>query len=827
MRCLLALAVAAVVSCGGPPGYRERADRLFRAGDLEAAIEELRFGVANHPKDGAAQAELARLQDRAGRPGAALRHYQLAARLDALDAAASSRLAELYLERARARLALGDGNAWRDIEAARKRSRRLAIDPALRRETLLVSAIAGLRSAERRSRARARRRLRELAAVAPDDPRVALLRPEAADASTLGVAAAWAWDGGARRVGYEALDRYIEAGGRAPAVVQRWLAAKQWWRGSEARISPLIVDDVARAGADVCVTAVTPDDRSCTERAVDSDALLARARQLHWRTQHPRLAGVFVEGSLRAWAHGDAASWLGEIAERVDLDALPAARDWPAFAAATLWRARGNRRRAADALDDAIRGAASLTPSQRAVVLAEAAAQGRDAAAVADIAVSGPVPAYAWIAPAAAARAAGDRALELERLEQAGSLVFDYLAGHGDLPALVGRFGGGAQGARYRRALARWRDALSDSAAAPGLDAIEARWPIEAPPTDPPPTRFGSVDAAALAYAMGLSGNDAVEGLAAIAAGFARDRAVVRRLADDYVDRTVAAGERTPAVVGLLLRLGDPDTAVARATALLEVSPRHPRYLRAAGEAAAAAGDIEQADVHFIAAAATSGDAGAENLAAARLYLEYGHPMPAVAALRRAVELTAPGEDQVVLRALARALLAAGRREDAEAALVRYIERIPAPFRDRARSEVLAMWAPGEPPASLATGDTWRSHRDAVVAAGGEGLAAANAADPADPVIAVAYAATLGAGEAGPVLDRAIAWCPGHVGARAARLRVTDPSDPRYATLVAELVAIAVAATDDAARRAALDAVATAADAMGAVDLGTAARREQ
>jgi hypothetical protein len=56
---------------------------------------------------------------------------------------------------------------------------------------------------------------------------------------------------------------------------------------------------------------------------------------------------------------------------------------------------------------------------------------------------------------------------------------------------------------------------------------------------------------------------------------------------------------------------------------------------------------------------------------------------------------------------------------------------------------------------------------------------------------------------------------------------VTDPSDPRYATLVAELVAIAVAATDDAARRAALDAVATAADAMGAVDLGTAARREQ
>src|SRR5688500_7770648 len=87
------------VACGGASdGYRKRGLAFAEAGRVDAAIEELRLAVGADPGDAAAHAALGRLERRAGRPGAALRHLDQAVRIGARGA--REELAVLLRDRA-------------------------------------------------------------------------------------------------------------------------------------------------------------------------------------------------------------------------------------------------------------------------------------------------------------------------------------------------------------------------------------------------------------------------------------------------------------------------------------------------------------------------------------------------------------------------------------------------------------------------------------------------------------------------------------------------------------------------------------------------------
>jgi hypothetical protein len=124
------------------------------------------------------------------------------------------------------------------------------------------------------------------------------------------------------------------------------------------------------------------------------------------------------------------------------------------------------------------------------------------------------------------------------------------------------------------------------------------------------------------------------------------------------------------------LALGDPARALRWIDKAVAESPRHPAHLHAQGRMAVAAGDPVRAQVHFIEAAARSGDAGRDDVAAAALMVRAGYPIEALAAARRAVGESAPGEDGPALEVVAAAAAAAGRSADAERACAEWMARI-------------------------------------------------------------------------------------------------------------------------------------------------------
>ena len=75
--------------------------------------EAVRLDLAEDPTDGDLHRELARALVKAGQPGGALRHFEEARRRGDLEDEDRRALAELYARRAAARVALGDGEAWR------------------------------------------------------------------------------------------------------------------------------------------------------------------------------------------------------------------------------------------------------------------------------------------------------------------------------------------------------------------------------------------------------------------------------------------------------------------------------------------------------------------------------------------------------------------------------------------------------------------------------------------------------------------------------------------------------------------------------------------
>jgi hypothetical protein len=315
----------------------------------------------------------------------------------------------------------------------------------------------------------------------------------------------------------------------------------------------------------------------------------------------------------------------------------------------------------------------SLEPEARALLVAEATAQGRGDGAVDALLHAGPASPTAWRAALRAARAAEPGGAREVTLCDAAPLAIAaaHLRESGELGALAARFPSPAA----LHALARWHRALAevDPRLARGRDAIETRWRRLAagsgpPGRLPPALPLGVFDPHRMAL-PDRAGADMVGGLSRVARAYLRDPALADRLAGELADGAVALGARGPLLVELFARLGDPARAWSWAERVNASSRDHAPYLLLAGMAAAAAGDSPRADIFFIRGAAASGDGGAASLLAARGFLAAARPLPALTAARRAFDLTAPGEPEhaSAIDAAARALDLLGRDREATA----------------------------------------------------------------------------------------------------------------------------------------------------------------
>jgi hypothetical protein len=840
------LALAAVqVGCGsGQAG--KRAVIPLAAEGIDAQLGALRVTLAQDPTDAVAHRRLGLLLVQSGQPGGAIRHLARALAGGTLSRAERAQLAALYRARARQRLAMGDGYALADV---RRADAIAGPGPReLRVAALRAQILAQLQSAAPEAEIAVRRAVRALAAVAPDDSLLAIADPGSAPLPKLGSAAAWVFEHGAPGAGYRLLEDYVRRGGRDGRTIESWLRAQRWWQGDHARLSPLLIRRALQSRADLCSVAVSPDSYGCgeaalflnyTEDGARSELLRQRARTRQWRTAQPALAAVMVAVALRGWALAQEPAWLAAVAELVDLQSLglAGAERAPLFARPTLLRALGEPQAAAEALARAAASAATLSPGQRAVLLAEASARAVDlpeAEQLAQaIAAAGAVQAHGWIAAAAAARAAGDAARERYSLDQDGPLAARYLAGHGALAAAAAHLGNRPEAARYRLALQRWYRALDEPVMVAARDALvgptlASALPAALASAPPAALGLGDVDVAAIALGRGLADADDLAGLVTVAAGFRRDPALVDRLARAYLDGNPSAGRRGPALVDLLIRLGAGSAAMRWAQVVLDESPRHHAHLFLAAQGAVAAGQVERADALFIDAAAALGDPAASEFAAARFYMQHQHYLAAIGAGRRSLEQSPAGSDRPVLWLLAEATLAAGRFDDAERVLVRWVGRAQAPFRAAAHEQARRLWraltdrpVPGELAAEAETGDAEEPARATRVLQPGP-------VDCSDPQLAMDLAAAVRQDQpdrARQVLAYAQAWSPGQVAVRRARLHLLRPDSAEYAAGVAELAAIAAFARG-ADRQAALATVAESAPVLGAHRLAALARAE-
>ena len=788
---------------------------VSQTGTIDAQIQALRVAAAAEPNDSAIHRRLAALYDGAARPGGALRHYELAMRHGKLDSRSRGRLASLYRDRARIRLRLDDPGAYRDFDAAKRLTRKAAGTTDETASALALAAIAALRRADVEDRKRAGRLLARLKRLSPNDPRLAISSPETAAVGSLGDAAAWAHRHGARRVSLELYERYVAAGGRDDAHLSRWLEQHRWWYGSRRLAGVRVLRAMIAGGTHPCLVADSPRLYGCdvamaelTENRTVGRAVRHRAIERGWRTTTPPSAGAWVAVSLRAWIAGGADSWLGELTRLVDVDGLDVAMV-PLFARATLFRATGEVDRAGRVLDQAIAAAAAMPPERRAVVTAEAAVQGRPVATIDLLLAADPTPPESWHVALRASRAARNAERERMLLDRAPpEIARAHLRAAGDIGALALREPDQITDAEYE-ALRKWHTSLDADGLRSGRDAVIERWRSLAGGAGSAPWASGPKHALGVAgpHWPGVTSADA-PALSKVAAAFEQNPDLADRLAADYVDGSLAVAERGPVVAELFARLGDPARALNWHTQVLESSPEHAAYLLAAGAAEVAAGHRVRADVLFVHGAARHGDAGAANLWAAQLFLDLGAPLEAIAAGRRALSLTAPGEDRAVFELLAKAMLMTRRLADARVVLEAFIERFEPRFRDAARARALAIWGEREHRASL-DGPVWRGRRDAHLAAGGDEAQRLLALAPDDAAAALALGST----------DTAAGWNPGDISLRLPALR-GDGSEQLAEVLIIGLIAEPVAA------RRALNAVATMLDKLGRHALADAARSE-
>ncbi|MCG8418326.1 MAG: hypothetical protein MJE77_10325 [Proteobacteria bacterium] len=635
-----------LVSCTGPGRGSNISPDNVADSDVDAAIESLRFRVASDNSDLDAHRRLARLELRARRPGAALRHFEVARRNNDLNDADRRALARLRADRFRARLDRGDGAAYRDAEAVSVLDADRLPSRQQRAEARFLAALVALRRGNQWGERAAAEHLAAAASLAPSDPRVAVKAPERAALADVGRAALWLHDGGALRVSRRLLELYFSRGGRQSRVLRALVASRLWWGDENADF--VFRRQLAGAGVSACAFASLPvlasspsQPHTVSRRASgpgcagtlwsvatgDGDfARLVRQRAVidAWRTSDPGDAAAWALLLLRTWLAGQG-SWSSELGRRVDIASVASSSNLPLFAAPTFLRLAGRaedsaraldrvlatmlpgRRPASDVVEDGAAGAGSPSALGRQLLIAaEAALARRPAPVVAALtAVASPAPSALvddlWLVGALHTRSVGDRKRLADILSRAPN----------------------------RHARDRFRRRDPDTV----LAAPRSRAEIQA--------------------------------LAEIATAHLYDPAVADRQAGDFVDGDPDIGRRGPMVAALFAALGDVARAHLWWRRIAAQNPREPHGAFELGAALCAAGDPVAAEVHFTAAAATSGDAGTSSLRAARVLVAHGHALEAIAWARRALALTAPMRRPAVYRVLAEAMTMLGRHREA------------------------------------------------------------------------------------------------------------------------------------------------------------------
>lgn len=172
------------------------------------------------------------------------------------------------------------------------------------------------------------------------------------------------------------------------------------------------------------------------------------------------------------------------------------------------------------------------------------------------------------------------------------------------------------------------------------------------------------------------------------------DPARADRLARHFVDSDVYGSRRLAALTELFHRLGDTARAKRLGIELASLSRGMPAFSLVAGLACAYDADLGPANQFFITAAAASGDPGRYWAIAARALRRAGHHLPAVAANRRALALTSPGQDLRILLELSLAQAALGRNADAQQSLDELLSRVSQAQHPQARL-LVAQWKQG------------------------------------------------------------------------------------------------------------------------------------
>jgi hypothetical protein len=396
-RLIAALLGAALAACASgrpalpPPGAS--ADRI------DDAAEALAVRIVDAPRDVGLRLALADLEERRGRPAAALDQLEAAAALGGpfgsrLGAADRARLGRLLAARGAERAARGAPAAPDDLDRAAGLG--ITVDPAVRRAAGFGAALADLRHSDAERRDRGRRRLAALAADNAGDPRLAAADVAAAIAAgrraDVARAGVWLWEGGARRAALEALDAWEQAGGigdDVPGAADRWLRARRWWRGPEGRPDLATLRRAVAAGASPCLFAGGP--------VPCSPVIAAYADDPDGPPWEPDLAATAAAPTADPV---EAAAWLVIVARqgasfddavraRVDVAAVPCTAlpavpctALPPFARPTLLRLAGRGDDARVALERAVRDAPRLPPGPRLVIAVEAARAGQDVAAI-------------------------------------------------------------------------------------------------------------------------------------------------------------------------------------------------------------------------------------------------------------------------------------------------------------------------------------------------------------------------------------------------------------------------------------------------------------
>jgi hypothetical protein len=548
---------------------------------------QLRQRIVQSAADVAAHRALASLEDRSGRPAAALAALEDAARQQGgigsdFDDQDRLRFGRLLWHRGLHRLRRGAASANLDLSRALALGWPVPVTDL--RDGKVAQALTELRSSDLQRRRRGLATLATLAMQPDGQPqwRGAVSAASPAQQAALGQ---WLWQRGARRAGYHLLASWrartpVAAGDLGPDPMHDlYLEALSWWSPSwrddapapaaQYRFGPrrCSVTSPAQASAWRCDAASLVSD-GWTSTIAELDVI----RTVFSPTQQAEQAAAWTVIIVRAFLEGEVSDYGAELARRIDIAAVTSPgrlSDLPTYVRPTLLRLAGSD--ATAALTAAL-AAAPRSPAHRLLLGFEAALAGKDR----------------------------DRILrQLAMTDDAGAIADDARS--------------------VRRVLA-------------GADVIAPGLPSDV-----------DADRAAAAAALTWFGADLAAELRLrdIAAGYRRDVAVARRKASDFIAVSPDAALAWAQLASLYLLIDDPGSSRLAWQQAIELSPE-PMFQHGLALALAASGDGDAALLALVQAAANSGDPSAILLDGAQALLAAGSALHSLEIAKQAIELASP-----------------------------------------------------------------------------------------------------------------------------------------------------------------------------------------